>query len=199
MPGAALTTLNAGVVNGLLLPVYRSGNVLGSAFFADLGLNYTIHDPAHRGLAEAAAPNSARNTPWATPAQQVPPPSLALPSGDRETSRTTIMGARTTVNLLTIRDADRENVKPTKVVDSNTGPITIRCLLAIVTTEGTRIGVGALVLALWRSWFCVLWWLQWSGSSTAPCGRSSWSRSRHAKPAPTQRRRPWTSLSSFTC
>lgn len=69
------------------------------------------------------------------------------------------MRARTAVNLLTICYSEVNDVKPDKLIDNDPGPITIRCLVAIVTTEITGILVGALVLGLWRSWFCILWWL----------------------------------------
>lgn len=159
MHRAALATLDACLVNGLLLPGHRSGDMLGTAFFADLGLTYTIHDPEHRAPAEPADPKAARNAFWATVVEQLPLPSLAVPPGDRDTLRAPIRRARTVVNLLSIRYADGDDVEPSKVVQNDTGKITMRCLAAIVTTEATGIVVGALVLGLWRSWFCVLWWL----------------------------------------
>lgn len=161
MHRAALGTLDACLVNGLLHQGHQSGDMLGTAFFADSGLNYTIHDPTRNGPVPPTNHKSARNSFWATVVEQLPPPPPAIvpQPGDPEALRAGIVRARTAVNLLTISYAHPDDVQPSKVIDSDTGPITMRCLVGIVTTEITGIVVGALVLGLWRSWFCILWWL----------------------------------------
>lgn len=160
MHRAALATLDACLVNGLLHQGHQWGDMLGTAFFADSGLNYTIHDPTHNGPVPPTNHKSARNAFWATVVEQLPPPPTIVPQpGDPEALRAGIVRGRTAVNLLTFSYAYPDDVQPSKVIDSDTGPITMRCLVGIVTTEITGIVVGALVLGLWRSWFCVLWWL----------------------------------------
>lgn len=159
MHRAALATLDACLVNGLLPAGHQSGDMLGTAFFADRGLNYVIHNPMDKGPVQPIDLKSARNAFWATVVEQLPPPASVPQPGDSERPRAGIVRARTAVSLLTISYANPDDVQPSKVIDGDTGPITMRCLLAIVTTEITGIVMGALVLGLWGSWFGILWWL----------------------------------------
>lgn len=155
---AALSTLDACLINGLLLRGLQSGNMLGTAFFADRALTYSIHNPTRGGAPEPTELKAARNAFWATVVEQLPPTYVAQP-GDPETSRPGIVRARTAVNLLTIRYAEPDEVESSRLITCDTGPLNMRCLAGIIFTEITGIVVGALVLGLWRSWFCVLWWL----------------------------------------
>lgn len=154
---AALATLDGCLVNGLLnLQGHQFGNMLGTAFFADRGLKYSIHGTTNDGPGE---PKDGRNAFWATVIEQLPPLTFVSAPVDHAAARVGVVRARTAVHLLMLRYADPHEVEPDRVIDCDTGPVTIRCLGAIITTEVTGIVVGALVLGLWRSWFCILWWL----------------------------------------
>lgn len=133
------------------------GNMLGSAFFRDTGLKYTVHESCKNPHKEYV-----RNGLWVRAIQQMPIPART------QTEQVDVEGglhkprrpvrARTAVSHLKLSHAGLDRSSGC-TIDHDTGPVTFRCITAIFLSEMTGIAMGTLFAALWGSWFAVLWFL----------------------------------------
>ena len=151
---AALHTLDKLYRSGLLKGP-RLGNMLGTAFFHDSGLEYNVHDQSNRQ--ERA---HVRNGLWVRTISQIPMPVISQkgPHVEHGSVVRTPVRAKTSVNLLELSFAEGVT-ESKKTVRNDTGPISSRCLTSVIWSEITGIGTAAIVVGIWRSWFCCLWLL----------------------------------------
>ena len=128
------------------------GNMLGTVFFRDSGLKYTLHEPPKKPEKEYV-----RNGIWIRAVAQIP---LALkPQTSRLEDGTmiqTVVRARTSVNVLKLSFPNGK-LDPNRVVRQDTGPVSLRCLIAVTWSEITGLATAIVVTAIWRSWFSLLW------------------------------------------
>lgn len=133
------------------------GNMLGSAFFRDMGLKYTLHESCMKPQKEYV-----RNGLWVRAIQQMPIPprtqkeQIDVEGGLPKPRRP--VRARTAVSHLKLSDAGLDRPSGC-IINHDTGPVTFRCMIAIFLSEMTGIAMGTLFAALWGSWFAVLWLL----------------------------------------
>lgn len=153
---AALHTLDKFYRNELFKGEAQ-GNMLGSAFFRDTGLKYTLHEPCKMPQREYV-----RNGLWVRAIQQMPIPprtqkeQIDLEDGLSKPKRP--VRARTAVSQLKLSHVGLDQ-PPGCTIDHDTGPVTLRCIIAICLSEITGIAMGTLFAALWGSWFTILWLL----------------------------------------
>ena len=155
MHKAALNTLDRFQKSGLFKG-RDLGNVLGTAFFHDTGLEYKIHDPPPVPTSKKAV----RNGLWVQAIARIP---LTIQYHNEENPESGVeeprpVRARTAVNFLELSLVDG-NVDPRKTVKHDIGPPSFRTLLAIFWSEITGLATGGFVLGYWRSYFSFLWFL----------------------------------------
>lgn len=153
---AALYTLDKFYRNELFKGEAQ-GNMLGSAFFRDTGLKYRLHEPCKKPQREYV-----RNGLWVRAIQQMPiPPRPQKEQPDLEDGQPKPrrpVRARTAVSQLQLSHAGLDRPSGC-TIGHDTGPVTLRCIIAIFLSEITGIAMGTLFAALWRSWFALLWLL----------------------------------------
>lgn len=151
---AALHTLDKCYRNGLFKG-QRLGNMLGTAFFHDMGLKYTVHNYPLKQERE-----SVRNGLWVRVVSEMPLPNVPQGNGHVENGANLRkpIRAKTSVNLLQLSFVN-EVPESNRIVRNDTGPVTFQCLASIVWSEITGIGTAAVVAVIWQSWFSCLWLL----------------------------------------
>ena len=152
---AALTTLDKFYHNGLFKG--RSlGNMLGTAFFHNTDLKYKVHNPAS-GL---EGKEHVRNGLWPQAIAHMAVESRKQQQPHPETGEKvqTIVRANTVVSFLELSYADSK-VDPTKVVQHDTGRVSVRTYLALIWSEITGLAMGAFVIAIWRSYLSFIWFI----------------------------------------
>ena len=148
---ASLDTLDKFHKNGLFKG-QNLGNMLGTAFFHDSGLKYKIN-----GLQSSVGKEDVRNGLWVRAVTRIPLPTKGLKEEHPEAGEVPrIVRARSVVNYLEL-SYNRGKVDPQKVVEYDTGNITLRTLFAIVWSEITGLIVGGFALGYWHSYFCCIW------------------------------------------
>ncbi|KAL8670782.1 MAG: hypothetical protein Q9168_004704 [Polycauliona sp. 1 TL-2023] len=155
MHKAALTTLDQFHQNGLFHG--RSlGNMLGTAFFHDTKLGYKLHDPPPPSSGEEFV----RNGLWVQAIRQIPVVTRSQKDNNVESGMKPrrLVRAHSVVNLLELSYVDGK-LDPLKTVKSDVGSVTFRTFLAIIWSEITGIAIAVFVLAFWRSYFAVIWFL----------------------------------------
>lgn len=154
---AALDTVDRFFENGLFRGD-RLGHMLGTAFFPDSGMKYQMYE---NGAFQREA--QVRNGIWVRMLKEmpmIPDDPLKGAHAEQEDGRNTrtVVRQKTTVSHLTLSPrTGKETTAP--LIDNDTGPITLRTVMAIITTELTGIGVAVAVAVIWRSAFMVLWLL----------------------------------------
>ncbi|KAL2837291.1 hypothetical protein BJY01DRAFT_221129 [Aspergillus pseudoustus] len=157
---AALTVFD-NILHNDLLKGRHIGHMLGSPFYADSGLTYTVYDSQGRKEEDEYV----RNDLWTRVVAHYPIPSSALAT--RPTSYTaggvpvtpTRVRAFHKVSYLKL-SAVRDRSQPRVVVtDDETGVATLRVYAALIVTELISVVIGTVVLALWRSLFGLLWFV----------------------------------------
>ncbi|MCJ1240310.1 hypothetical protein MMC14_008311 [Varicellaria rhodocarpa] len=128
------------------------GNMLGTVFFRDSGLKYTLHEPPNKPEKEYV-----RNGIWVRAVAQIPlafkSQTLRLEDGTMVHS---MVRARTSVNVLRLSFPDGK-LDPGKIVRQDTGRVSVRCFVAVVWSEVTGLATAIIVAITLRSWFSVLW------------------------------------------
>ncbi|KAL2010322.1 hypothetical protein VTN00DRAFT_6129 [Thermoascus crustaceus] len=152
---AALDTVDRFFENGLFRGD-RLGHMLGTAFFPDSGMKYQVYEG---GACQKEA--QVRNGIWVRTLKEmpmIPDDPLKGAHAEQEDGRNTgaVIRQKTTVSHLTLSPrTGKETTTP--LIDNDTGPITLRTVMAIIATELTGIGVAVAVTVIWRSAFMVLW------------------------------------------
>ncbi|KAL4998391.1 hypothetical protein BDV10DRAFT_166956 [Aspergillus recurvatus] len=157
---AALTTFD-NILHNDLLKGKHIGHMLGSPFYADSGLKYTVYDSHGRREAEEYV----RNDLWSRVVAHYPIPSSALAtrpasyteSGHAQTPAVRIRAFHK-VSYLKL-SAVHGAFRPRVVAADENGTATLRVYAAIVVTELISIAIGTVVLAKWRSFFGLLWFV----------------------------------------
>ena len=155
MHKAALNTLDRFQQSGLFKG-RNLGNMLGTAFFHDTGLEYKLHDPPPG----STGMEFVRNGLWVQAIDRIP---LAAqyqkeqnPESGVESSR--LVRARSAVNFLELSYV-KKDANPGRTVKDDIGAPNFRTFLALVWSEITGLAVGVFVLGYWRSKFSFLWFL----------------------------------------
>ena len=132
------------------------GNMLGTAFFHDTGLEYKLHDPPPGSMGKEFV----RNGLWVQAIARIP---LAVqyqraqsPESGVEPSR--LVRATSAVNFLELSYV-KKDANPGRTVKDDTGAPNFQILLALVWSEITGLAVGGFVLGYWQSKFSFLWFL----------------------------------------
>ncbi|KAL4908409.1 hypothetical protein BDW74DRAFT_100438 [Aspergillus multicolor] len=155
---AALTTFD-NILHNDLLKGTHIGHMLGSPFYADSGLKYTVYDAQARKEADEYV----RNDLWTRAIAHYPIPSSALCTRNHAEDGTARHAANkirafhkvSYLKLSAINNASQ--LRPGTVTGDETGAATVRVYAAIFATELIGIVIGTLVLAKWRSLFGILW------------------------------------------
>ncbi|KAL4989655.1 hypothetical protein BDW68DRAFT_186313 [Aspergillus falconensis] len=157
---AALTAFDH-ILHNDLLKGKHIGHMLGSPFYADSGLKYTVYDSHGRREAEEYV----RNDLWSRAVAHYPIPSSALAT--RPTTYTESSHAQPTtgrirafhkVSYLKL-SAVHGAFQPRVVAGDENGAATLRVYAALVVTELIGVVIGTVVLAKWRSFFGLLWFV----------------------------------------
>ncbi|KAI9370417.1 hypothetical protein BJX61DRAFT_548957 [Aspergillus egyptiacus] len=157
---AALVTFDD-ILHNDLLKGKHIGHMLGSPFYTDSGLTYTVYDAQGRKEADEYV----RNDPWTRAIAHYPIPSSALstrPSAVYAEDGTPRPAASTIrafhkVSYLKLSAVNQASQPPRAVTGVETGAVTVRVYAAIFATELIGIAIGTVVLARWRSLFGILW------------------------------------------
>ncbi|KAL2822278.1 hypothetical protein BDW59DRAFT_149645 [Aspergillus cavernicola] len=156
---AALTTFD-NILHNDLLKGKHIGHMLGSPFYADSGLKYTVYDSQGRKEEEEYV----RNDLWTRVLAHYPIPSSALTTrptayteGDIPAASTRIRAFHK-VSYLKL-SAVHDSSQPRVVTGDETGIATLRVYVAIVVTELISVTIGVVVFAIWRSLFGLLWFV----------------------------------------
>ncbi|KAG2411669.1 hypothetical protein HFD88_009225 [Aspergillus terreus] len=156
---AALTTFD-NILHNDLLKGKHIGHMLGSPFYTDSGLKYTVYDSQGRKEGEEYV----RNNLWTDVVAHYPvPPSIlaTCPTAYTENgipktlTRIRALHKVSYLKLSSIRDSSQ----PRFVTDQETGVTTLRVYVAILVTELISITIGIVVFAIWRSLFALLWFV----------------------------------------
>ena len=150
---AALTTFDDILHNDLLKGPHL-GHMLGSPFYKDSCLKYTVYDAEGRKEGEEYV----RNDLWTRVAANYPIPSSALSTGGDGKPTVTRVRAFHKVSYLRL-SAIRQPSQPRDMAGEETGAATPRIYIALFVTELVSVIVGAIVLAAWRSLFGLLWFI----------------------------------------
>lgn len=155
MHKAALNTLDKFQQSGLFKGS-NMGNMLGTAFFHDTGIEYKMHDPPPGSTGKEFV----RNGLWVQAIARVPLVVQYQKEMNPESGmeQPILVRARSVVNLLELSYVDG-NVDQRKTVKHDTETFSFRILLALVWSEITALVVGGFVLDYWQSGFSFLWFL----------------------------------------
>ncbi|KAJ5115226.1 hypothetical protein NUU61_000985 [Penicillium alfredii] len=158
---AALKTVDTFLRNGLFLRP-NLGNMLGTAFFPDSGMHYHLYEDGVRSR-EAQV----RNGIWVQVLQEMP---MIAERMEKKVEGQVEDGSQkrghirqlTPVNHLILSPARAEKPPPNVrmrrfSIDQDIGAVTLRTIVAIITTEITGVSVAIAVAVIWRSAFMVLW------------------------------------------
>jgi len=139
------------------------GNMLGTGFFRDSGLSYTIHD--FGGGGRGSERKDVRNGFWARAIDQMP--LMTMPARDGESSpedgnptpTRKQVRARKAVSLLTLEyEGDRQReVGGPPIVRYDTGPVSLSTFFQLAVSESTGIAVAIVARVVWKSPFFILW------------------------------------------
>ncbi|KAL3444153.1 hypothetical protein BJX65DRAFT_174824 [Aspergillus insuetus] len=156
---AALTTFDK-ILHNDLLKGKHIGHMLGSPFYSDSGLKYTIYDSQGRKEEEEYV----RNDLWSRVVAHYPIPSSALATGPTAytengvPAKATKIRAFHKVSYLKL-SAIEDSSQPRIVTEHETGATSPRVYAAIVVTELISVAIGITVFAVWRSFFALLWFV----------------------------------------
>lgn len=149
---AALQTLDKFFKNGLFKGD-NLGRMLGTAFFHDSKITYTVHE-------EGAPPQQehVRNGLWVRAVNEMP-----VLVGDVSRKRQQEDGVpllkkvrqRTTVSRLTLSRPTSQAAA--NMISHDSGHVSLRIYGALILTETTGILTAIAVIVIWRSWFMLLW------------------------------------------
>ena len=158
---AALVTLDKFYYSGLFKG-RDLGNMLGTAFFHDMGLKYKMHDlPTDLPVKEAK--EYVRNGLWVQAIARIPIEDKGQKESHPETGERLpkLIRAKSVVNLLELSYVDAKNAEMdrTKTVRHDTGRVTIRTYLALIWSEITGLAMGGFVIGYWRSYLSFIWFL----------------------------------------
>lgn len=149
---AALQTLDRFNENGLL-EGKSLGRMLGTAFFHDSENEYTVYE-------EGAPPEQeyVRNGLWVRAINKMPVLLANAPKKWKHEDGVPLLKKvrqKTTVSCLTLSRVDSRTTGTT--IDHDSTAPRLSTYAAIILTEATGIATAAVVMAIWRSWFMVLW------------------------------------------
>ncbi|KAK9437392.1 uncharacterized protein VB005_08380 [Metarhizium brunneum] len=135
---------------------YCQGDMLGTAFFKDTKHSYVV-----RGRGGCGPRKEARNAFWVTVLSLVPwQPRVDWPKAhdDREAAnQVQKIRAQRPVHLLRLSRENRDSAS-IPVVNGDIGPMKVRYIIAVLSTELTTLIVGVVTAVVWRSPFSV-WYL----------------------------------------
>jgi len=149
---AALQTLDKFFKNGLFKGG-SLGRMLGTAFFFDSKIRYTVYE-------EGIPPQQehVRNGLWIRAIEDMPILAPQLPKKIHQEDGVPLIKKvrqKTTVShLILSRASSKRNGKE---VSRDTGSVGFRTYTALILTETTGIATAIAVMVIWRSWFMLLW------------------------------------------
>ncbi|KAL8917733.1 MAG: hypothetical protein Q9208_007785 [Pyrenodesmia sp. 3 TL-2023] len=130
--------------------------MLGTAFFFDTKLGYTVQD----SVSDSIVKDYVRNGLWVQAICHIPILSTSDEDGNGELGMEPrrLVRARSVVNILELSYTDGK-VESSKTIKKDVGSVSFRILLAIIWSEITGIAMGVFVLAFWNSYFAFVWYL----------------------------------------
>lgn len=158
---AALETLDGFFDHGLFRGP-RQGHMLGTAFFRDTKLPYTVWVDG-----EGVEHEHCRNNLWTRAVARVAVPELLPPAPPSDKSKEAgeapvqrPVRARTSLNHVKLEQHALSPRAPRHpVVSHDTAAPTATVYLYVVLSELTAIAAGAAVAAAWRTWLACLWFV----------------------------------------
>ncbi|KAF8252557.1 hypothetical protein K440DRAFT_631368 [Wilcoxina mikolae CBS 423.85] len=135
------------------------GNMLGTAFYGDTRLSYTIHDLGVGG--RASERRAVRNGFWVRAIDQMSLTSMSTGTSPEDGNTVPTVRAGKAVSLLTLEYEDerqREAGGP-PVVHDDTGPVNCSTFLQLGISEATGIAVAIVVRVVFKNPFFILWLL----------------------------------------
>ena len=158
---AALVTLDKFHRNGLFKG-RNLGNMLGTAFFHDMGLKYKMHSIS-TGSTMKEAKEHVRNGLWVQAIARIPIESKGQKESHPETGEKhpKLIRAKSVVSLLELSyvDENSSEIDRTKIVKHDTGRVAIRTYLTLIWSEITGLATGGFVIGYWRSYLSFIWFL----------------------------------------
>jgi hypothetical protein len=158
---AALKTLDKIISNGLFKGRNR-GHMLGSPFYHDTRANYTVYDCADTRIKEK---EHVRNGFWTRVIANLPIPYSSLEHNSYSTkdnpetrADTQIVRSRAIHRVSHLRLSVPVQKPPlSQVINDGVEGASVQTYLALVITEVSGIAVACCVMAVWKSWFMLLW------------------------------------------
>jgi hypothetical protein len=149
---AALQTLDKFFKNGLFKGD-SLGRMLGTAFFHDSKIKYTVHE-------ESVPPQQehVRNGLWVRAVDEMPVLVADMSRKRQQEDGVPLLKKvrqKTTVSRLILSRPTSQAAANT--VSHDSGPVRLRTYVALILTETTGIATAIAVMAVWRSWFMLLW------------------------------------------
>jgi len=156
-----LMTLDKILSNGLFKGRYQ-GHMLGSPFYHDTGANYTAYDCAETRIKEN---EHVRNGFWTRVIANLPVPynsleykSYSVKDNSNGRIDTQAVMSRAIHRVSHLRLSVPAHKPPlSQVIYGDVEGTSVQTYLALVVTEVTGIAVACSVMAIWKSWFMVLW------------------------------------------
>jgi hypothetical protein len=158
---AALMTLDKIISNGLFKG-WNQGHMLGSPFYHDTHTNYTVYDCADTRIKER---EHVRNGFWTRVIANLPIPysnleykRYATRDNPEVRADTPAVRSRAIHRVSHLRlSVPMHKPPPSQVINGDVEGTSAQTYLALVITEVSGIAVACCVMAVWKSWFMLLW------------------------------------------
>lgn len=153
---AALQTLDEFFDRGLFRGV-RQGHMLGTAFFRDSQLGYTVWS-----CGEAVEQEFVRNGLWLRALAQMEMAEI-LPKEDKSTEAAMApkrpLRAKTSLSHLVLESSTEMRPEDRPVIQNDTGPPSASVYAGVFISELTGVCMGTFVACIWKSWIAILWFM----------------------------------------